>query len=128
MCDINSYKPFCLASACISTFPCTCMYRHSRIGTLYFDSEKLKDWSAASQQTMALFERIRTVGKGDGLHVHLLRGLNTLLSRLRELNIHILYRKSVAELFVENILMKVLYTHMHYEVTLALQSLLHACA
>ena len=38
--------------------------RYSRIGTLYFDTEKLKDWSATSQQTMALFERIRTVGKG----------------------------------------------------------------
>ena len=39
-------------------------FRHSRIGTLYFDSEKLKDWAASLQQTMALFERIRTVGKG----------------------------------------------------------------
>ena len=39
-------------------------YSFSRIGTLYFDGDKLKDWSAASQQTMALFERIRTVGKG----------------------------------------------------------------
>ena len=38
--------------------------RYSRIGTLYFDGDKLKDWSAISQQTMALFERIRTVGKG----------------------------------------------------------------
>ncbi|CAI8018778.1 Serine/threonine-protein kinase Nek8 [Geodia barretti] len=38
--------------------------RYSRIGTLYFDTEKLKDWSATAHQTMALFERIRTVGKG----------------------------------------------------------------
>ena len=47
------------------TVCCSCLaHRYSRIGTLYFDSEKLKDWSAASHQTMALFERIRTVGKG----------------------------------------------------------------
>jgi len=35
-----------------------------RIGTLYFDAEKLKEWSGQAQQTMALFEKIRTVGKG----------------------------------------------------------------
>ena len=35
-----------------------------RIGTLYFDTEKLKEWTGQTQQTMALFEKIRTVGKG----------------------------------------------------------------
>ena len=31
---------------------------------LYFDGEKLKEWSRQSQQTMASFEKVRTVGKG----------------------------------------------------------------
>ena len=31
---------------------------------LYFDGERLKEWSRQSQQTMASFEKIRTVGKG----------------------------------------------------------------
>ena len=35
-----------------------------KVGTLYFDSEKLKEWTGQSQQTLALFEKIRTVGKG----------------------------------------------------------------
>ena len=36
-----------------------------RIGTLYFDPERLKEqWDGQAQQTIALFEKIRTVGKG----------------------------------------------------------------
>jgi len=38
--------------------------RSVRIGKLYFDEEKLKEWTRQSQQTMASFEKIRTVGKG----------------------------------------------------------------
>ncbi len=38
--------------------------RSVRIGTLYFNAEKLKEWMAQGHQTMALFEKIRTVGKG----------------------------------------------------------------
>ena len=36
-----------------------------RIGTLYFDGGKLKEWVGQGQQTMALFEKIKTVGKGE---------------------------------------------------------------
>ena len=36
-----------------------------RIGTLYFDGSKLKEWAGQGQQTMALFEKIKTVGKGE---------------------------------------------------------------
>ena len=36
-----------------------------RIGTLYFDPDRLKDnWSNQAPPSMALFEKIRTVGKG----------------------------------------------------------------
>lgn len=47
---------------------CECVllcFRSIRIGTLYFDSKQLKEhWS--QPQTMALFERIKTVGKVHG--------------------------------------------------------------
>ena len=39
-----------------------------RIGTLYFDGGKLKEWVGQGQQTMALFEKIKTVGKGESAH------------------------------------------------------------
>ena len=35
-----------------------------RIGTLYFDRDKLKDWTGQAQQTLDLFEKIKEVGKG----------------------------------------------------------------
>ena len=37
--------------------------RSAPIGTLYFDKKRLSDQWSGQQQTMALFERIRTVGK-----------------------------------------------------------------
>ena len=35
-----------------------------RIGTLYFDGHRLKDWSIQTPQTLDKYEKIRIVGKG----------------------------------------------------------------
>ena len=35
------------------------------IGEVYFKLEKLKGWSGQQQQTLAGFEKIQTVGKGN---------------------------------------------------------------
>ena len=36
-----------------------------RIGTLYFDGHRLKDWSIHTPQTLDKYEKIKTVGKGE---------------------------------------------------------------
>ena len=41
------------------------MYTH-RIGALYFDEEKLKEMVGQVAQNLALYEKLRVVGKGEG--------------------------------------------------------------
>ena len=41
----------------------------SSVGELYFKMEKLKNFAGPNQQSLAGFEKIRTVGKGDFTHV-----------------------------------------------------------
>ena len=37
-----------------------------KIGTLFFDGQKLKEWNAPTLMKLEKYERIRTVGKGNG--------------------------------------------------------------
>lgn len=36
-----------------------------RIGSLFFDGQKLKEWSTQTVLKLEKYERIRTVGKGE---------------------------------------------------------------
>ena len=42
-------------------------YICSSVGELYFKMEKLKNFAGSNQQSLAGFEKIRTVGKGNFL-------------------------------------------------------------
>ena len=46
-------------------------YVCSSVGELYFKMEKLKNFAGQNQQSLAGFEKIRTVGKGNFIIHHL---------------------------------------------------------
>ena len=43
-----------------------CLFIH-RIGALYFDEEKLKEMVGQVVQSLALYEKLRVVGKGKAM-------------------------------------------------------------
>ena len=61
----------------------------SSVGELYFRLDKLRHWSGSGQQTMAGFEKIRTVGKGAyGSAVLYRKKDDDSLVILKEVNLH----------------------------------------
>uniref|UniRef100_A0A2C9JNN1 non-specific serine/threonine protein kinase n=1 Tax=Biomphalaria glabrata TaxID=6526 RepID=A0A2C9JNN1_BIOGL len=65
-------------------------YSHKdSIGELYFQLEKVRNWSGRHQQTLAGFEKIRTVGKGSyGAAVLYKKKDDESLVILKEINMH----------------------------------------
>ncbi|XP_048236777.1 uncharacterized protein LOC124117551 isoform X2 [Haliotis rufescens] len=63
--------------------------RVSSVGEMYFRLEKLRNWSGRHQQTLAGFEKIRTVGKGAyGAAVLYKKKDDDYLVILKEINMH----------------------------------------